>query len=90
MIKPMRCIQQEGYSDIENKQVNYSFMEDSINGLQKPKSAITENGDFKMHLNDIPDEKLPGVSIITPTRNREWIFLLPKCPFILFVIVFSH
>jgi len=78
MIKPMRCVQKEGYSDIENRQVNYSFMEDSINGLQKPKSVITESGDFKMHLNDIPDEKLPKVSIITPTRNREWIFLLPK------------
>ena len=78
MIRPMRCIQKEGYSDIENTQVNYSFMERSIIGLNKPKFDVSEDGEYKLHLNKVELKDLPKVSLITPTRNREWAFSLPK------------
>lgn len=85
IVHPMVCIQKSGHSDIENKKVEYSFMEKSIYGLRKPNYEITEDGAYKLKLPDIPPEKLPGVSIITPTRDREWIFSLPKFNFSRFI-----
>ena len=81
MINPMVCIQQNGFSDIENREVEYSFMEKSIYGLRKPSYEITEDGSYKLKLPDISMENLPGVSIITPTKDREWIFSLPTFNF---------
>jgi GR25 family glycosyltransferase involved in LPS biosynthesis len=85
IINPMVCIQKSGHSDIENRKVEYSFMEKSIYGLRKPNYEITENGEYKLKLPDIPLEQLPGVSIITPTKDREWIFSLPKFNFSRFI-----
>ena len=75
---PMVCIQKDGYSDIENKKVEYSFMKNSLYGLRKPNYEITKDGAYALKLPDIPEENLPGVSLITPTRDREWMFSLPK------------
>ena len=84
MIHPMICIQKSGHSDIENREVEYSFMEKSIYGLRKPNYEITD-GEYKLKLPDIPFEKLPCVSIITPTKDREWIFSLPTFNFSRFI-----
>ena len=77
MVHPMVCIQKDGMSDIENKKVEYSFMEKSIYGLRQPNYEI-KNGEYILKLPDLPPDKLPKVSIITPTKDREWIFSLPK------------
>ena len=81
MVNPMACIQKSGHSDIEGRKVEYSFMEKSMYGLRKPNYEITEEGAYKLKLPDIPFDKLPGVSIITPTKDREWMFSLPKFNF---------
>lgn len=85
MVHPMTCIQKGGHSDIENKVVEYKFMEKSMYGLTKPQYEILEDGSYKLKLPNIPVDKLPGVSIITPTRDREWIFSLPGFNFSRFV-----
>lgn len=36
----------------------------------------TDNGGVRLILDDVPDEDLPTVSIITPTRNRRHLFSL--------------
>ena len=74
MVHPMACIQKAGHSDIEGRAVEYSFMEKSLYGLRKPLYEITEDGAYRMKLPDIPPEKLPKVTIITPTKDREWAF----------------
>jgi GR25 family glycosyltransferase involved in LPS biosynthesis len=81
MVHPMTCIQKNGHSDIEKKVVEYKFMEQSLYGLKKPDFEILKDGSYKLKLPDIPNDKLPCVSIITPTRNREWIFSLPAFNF---------
>jgi len=85
MVHPMNCIQKSGKSDIEGKEVEYSFMEKSIYGLRKPNYEITEDGAYKLKLPNIEPDKLPGVSLITPTKDREWIFSLTKFNFGRFV-----
>lgn len=77
MIHPMVCIQKTGHSDIEGTKVDYSFMEKSIYGLKKPPSEVMDDGSFRLKMPDVPLDKLPGVTIITPTRDREWIFSMP-------------
>ena len=77
MICPMICIQKSGYSDIEEEEIDYDFMEKSIYGLRKPPHEITKEGSFKLKYPEIKTENLPSISIITPTKNREWIFSLP-------------
>jgi len=81
MIHPMVCIQKTGYSDIEQKRVEYSFMQNSLFGLRKPPHEVTEDGAYRLKMPDVPVELLPGVSIITPTKNREWIFSFAKFNF---------
>jgi GR25 family glycosyltransferase involved in LPS biosynthesis len=78
MVHPMVCIQKAGHSDIEGRAVEYSFMEKSLYGLRKPVYEITDDGSYKLKFIEYPDDKLPGVSIITPTKDREWIFSLPR------------
>lgn len=75
---PMTCIQRTGYSDIEQKKVEYTFMQKSLEGLKKPNYEITPEGDYKLKLPDISDELLPKVSLITVTKDREWVFSLPR------------
>lgn len=81
MTHPMWCVQKPGHSDIEGKEVEYSFMERSLIGLRKPPHDILPDKSYRLKLPDIPTELLPRVSIITPTRNREWIFSLPRFNF---------
>lgn len=80
MAHPMVCIQRPGFSDIENRKVEYSFMEKSIFGLRKPPHEI-KDGSYRLKMPEIPFDQLPPVSIITPTRNRDWIFSLPMFNF---------
>lgn len=81
MAHPMFCIQKSGHSDIEGRKVEYGFMEQSLYGLRRPPHEIMEDGAYRLKLPDIPPELLPGVTIITPTKDREWIFSLPKFNF---------
>jgi GR25 family glycosyltransferase involved in LPS biosynthesis/glycosyltransferase involved in cell wall biosynthesis len=85
MVHPMVCIQHSGYSDIEEKKVEYSFMQNSLYGLRRPPHEITADGSYRLKMVDIPPDLLPGVTIITPTKDREWIFSLPKFNFKRFV-----
>ena len=50
MVHPMVCIQKDGMSDIENKKVEYSFMEKSIYGLRQPNYEITDKGEYKLKI----------------------------------------
>jgi hypothetical protein len=74
MANPMIIIQKEGYSDIEGKMVDYSFMTQTLRGLRVPESGTDEQGNFLLKLPDIPFSQLPPVSIITPTYNRRTLF----------------
>ena len=73
MINPMVAIQKEGFSDIENREVNYNFMQKTLEGLMLPEHSIN-NGNYVLKLPDIQDDDLPNISIITPTYNRRKIF----------------
>jgi len=78
MCHPMTCIQKSGHSDIEGRKVEYSFMEKSLAGLTKPNYEVTEDGAYQLKLPVMPDNLLPKISIITPTKDREWVFSLPR------------
>jgi GR25 family glycosyltransferase involved in LPS biosynthesis len=77
IVNPMVCIQRSGHSDVEGRKVDYSFMEKSILGLRKPPHEIQPDGSYRLKMPNVPVDKLPGVTIITPTRDREWIFSMP-------------
>jgi hypothetical protein len=77
MITPMMIVQKEGYSDIEKANVNYDFMEKSLQGFMKPEHEVDANGGYILKLGNILDEDLPKISIITPTYNRRHLFSLP-------------
>ena len=74
MCNPMIAIQKEGFSDIENREVSYNFMEYTLDGLRTPEHHINEEGHYVLHLNDTTDADLPYVSIITPTYKRRALF----------------
>ena len=74
---PITCIQKNGYSDIEGREVEYSFMKNSIYGLRQPTFTI-QDGNYTLNFPEVKEEDLPGVSLITPTKDREWIFSLPR------------
>ena len=74
MCDPMIAIQKEGYSDIEGKEVNYDFMQQTLQGLRVPENTVDEEGNYVLKLPEIKDSDLPKVSIITPTYNRRKIF----------------
>jgi GR25 family glycosyltransferase involved in LPS biosynthesis len=74
MVDPMIAIQKEGYSDIENKEVSYDFMQQTLKGLMLPEHKVDEEGNYVLKLENILDSDLPKVSIITPTYNRRKIF----------------
>lgn len=76
MAKPMCCIQNEGYSDIEGQDVNYDFMQHTLNGLRIPENEIDENGHYILKLPKIDIKDLPKVSIVTPTYNRRKLFTM--------------
>lgn len=74
MINPMRVIQYDGYSDVEGRNVEYSFMAGSINGFKQPLHELTETGEYMLKTEPISPAHLPNVSIITPTCNRRKLF----------------
>ncbi len=74
MCNPMICIQENGFSDIEGKEVDYSFMQQTLNGLRTPEYSVGKHNEYILKLPNISDEELPKVSIVTPTRNRSHLF----------------
>ena len=76
MCDPMICIQKEGFSDIENKMVNYDFMQNTLQGLRSPENTVDHEGNYVLKLDNIKMEDLPSVSIITPTYKRRKIFTM--------------
>ena len=74
MSNPMIAIQKEDYSDIEGQEVNYSFMEYTLNGLRLPENTIDDQGNYVLKLDPSKKQDLPKVSIITPTYNRRKLF----------------
>ena len=74
MITPMRIIQRDGYSDVEQAQVNYDFMEDTLRGFLTPDTERTVANNLSIKMDFVPPELLPSVSIITPTYNRRKLF----------------
>ncbi len=74
MTSPMCCIQNEGFSDIEGRDVNYDFMQHTLNGLRIPEHEINNEGHYVLKLPNIAMKDLPKISIITPTYNRRKLF----------------
>ena len=73
MIDPMRIIQEEGYSDIEGQDVNYNFMMSTLHGFKKPDHE-KKDGNYILKLPVI--DKLPSVTIVTPTYERRKLFYM--------------
>jgi len=71
---PMIAIQKPGFSDIENREVSYDFMQHTLNGLMVPEHNIDNEGNYVLKLPNINMNELPKVSIITPTYKRRKIF----------------
>jgi GR25 family glycosyltransferase involved in LPS biosynthesis len=76
MCDPMIAIQKEGYSDIENRDVSYDFMQQTLKGLMSPEYNVDSDGNYVLKLLDIDDNDLPKVSIITPTYKRRKLFTM--------------
>jgi hypothetical protein len=74
MCDPMIAIQKEGFSDIENREVSYDFMQYTLKGLRIPEYVIDNDNNYILKLPNLKDEELPKVSIITPTYNRRKLF----------------
>ena len=74
MCDPMIALQKEGFSDIENKEVNYDFMQQTLNGLMSPEFEVDGDGNYVLKLGDVQDNDLPYISIITPTYKRRQLF----------------
>jgi hypothetical protein len=74
MCDPMIAIQKEGFSDIENQEVSYDFMQYTLKGLRTPENIVDKDGNYILKLPSIKDEELPFVSIITPTFKRRKMF----------------
>ena len=71
MCDPMIAIQKEGYSDIEEKEVSYDFMQHTLNGLRVPENTLDGDGNYVLKLPNILMSDLPKISIITPTYKRQ-------------------
>jgi GR25 family glycosyltransferase involved in LPS biosynthesis len=74
MTNPMMAIQKEDYSDIEKREVNYDFMQYTLNGLRLPEHEVDKNGNYVLKLDNIKLSDLPKISIITPTYKRRKLF----------------
>lgn len=74
IIRNMRMIQSCDYSDIEHRRVDYSPMIHSAWGIPKPYMERGSQGELCVPLAPIIEEKLPRISIITPTYRRAHIF----------------
>jgi len=74
MCDPMIAIQKEGFSDIENREVSYDFMQYTLKGLHSPQYTIDSENNYILKLPNIQESDLPKVSIITPTYKRRKLF----------------
>ena len=74
MCDPMIAIQKEGFSDIENREVSYDFMQYTLKGLRSPQYTIDSENNYILKLPNIQESELPKVSIITPTYKRRKLF----------------
>lgn len=74
MCNPMIIIQRDGFSDIENQEVSYSFMTHTLNGLRLPENTVDEEGNYVLKLPAISNNDLPFITIITPTYKRRKMF----------------
>jgi GR25 family glycosyltransferase involved in LPS biosynthesis len=74
MTNPMVAIQKEDYSDIEGQEVNYNFMQYTLNGLRSPEHNVDSDGNYVLKLDNLKHSELPKISIITPTYNRRKLF----------------
>ncbi len=75
LINPILVKQRNDYSDIEQRNVNYDVDTVLRNPYQEARHEI-KNKQYILKTDNIPDEALPNVSIITPTRDRKELFLL--------------
>ena len=76
MSNPMIAIQKEDYSDIEGQEVNYNFMQYTLNGLRLPEHEVDNDGNYVLKLDKLRNSELPKISIITPTYNRRKLFTM--------------
>jgi len=76
VLNKMISKQRTGWSDIEQKQMDYYFntVEDKIKIQNAPFEYNKETHDYKLKLLYFTDEELPYVSILTPTKNRKNLF----------------
>jgi hypothetical protein len=75
LVNPIMVKQRNDYSDIEKRNVNYDV--DTV--LRNPyREALHEIKDkeYILKTNEMTDDELPNVTIITPTRNRKELFCL--------------
>ncbi len=80
LTEPM-VIQEAGYSDIQNEFKDYNHLlhknlSENLPDELKICNHTIDNESYILKTIDIPDDNLPTVSIITPTRNRQNIFPL--------------
>ena len=75
MATPMTIIQEDGYSDIEERYVNYDFMQTTLDGLTLPEYE-DKDGNYVLKLPNIDEKDLPNITIITPTYNRRKFYSL--------------
>lgn len=77
ILNPILTTQKEGYSNIQNNYTNYKYMNnfDDFKQIEFAKHEII-NDNYILKLDDINDDDLPYVSILTPTYNRRKFFKL--------------
>ena len=84
MYNPMLIIQQNGFSDCEQKFIDYSLMKQSMDGFKKPEFE-EKNGNYILKLDKL--QKFPYVSILTPTFNRRNMFPIAIKNFLMNLII---
>lgn len=77
ILNPVLTTQKEGYSDIEKRHMDYTYMNtiEDIVDIEFAEHEIKDEG-YILKLDDITDNELPFVSILTPTYNRRQFFKL--------------
>ena len=74
MHNPMIMTQDSGKSDITGQEnCYYGDIENTFYKYQSPESYILDNN-FMLIMPEIAKKKLPYVTLITPTKNRNWAF----------------
>ena len=74
---PIITKQIAGFSDIEKKRVDYTFVKTAEDLVPFAEPEIEQEDNIvKLKLRDFSDIELPKVSIVTPTRNRKIFFEL--------------